>query len=93
MATQTTDPGFAALDLVAFAAIFPGLIYAMGAVATRAWCNGKSALALRSGFFGAWVLWGQAVQPPRLAGRAFVAAQRRTIALGTADPVHAGRTS
>ncbi len=43
------DPG--ALNLVAFLPIVAGLLYAIGAVATRAWCEGESTLTLTAGFF------------------------------------------
>lgn len=44
------DPN--ALDLVAFLPIVAGLLYAIGAVATRAWCEGESTMTLTAGFFG-----------------------------------------
>lgn len=44
-------PNPAALDLVAFLPIFAGLLYAIGAVATRAWCEGEATLSLSAGFF------------------------------------------
>lgn len=44
-------PDPAALDLVAFLPIFAGLLYAIGAVATRAWCEGEGTLSLSAGFF------------------------------------------
>ncbi len=44
-------PNPAALDLVAFLPIFAGLLYAIGAVATRAWCEGEGTLSLSAGFF------------------------------------------
>lgn len=44
------DPG--ALDPVAFLPILAGLLYAIGAVATRAWCEGESTMTLTGGFFG-----------------------------------------
>ena len=43
------DPN--ALDWVAFLPIFAGLLYAVGAVATRAWCEGETTLTLTAGFF------------------------------------------
>ena len=43
------DPG--ALDPVAFLPVFAGLLYAIGAVATRAWCEGESTITLTAGFF------------------------------------------
>jgi drug/metabolite transporter (DMT)-like permease len=39
------------LDWVAFLPIFAGLLYAIGAVATRAWCEGEATLSLSAGFF------------------------------------------
>jgi len=39
------------LNLVAFLPIVAGLLYAIGAVATRAWCEGEATLALSAGFF------------------------------------------
>ena len=50
------DPG--ALDPVAFLPILAGLLYAIGAVATRAWCEGESTLTLTAGFFGMLGLFG-----------------------------------
>ncbi len=44
-------PDPANLDLVAFLPILAGLLYAIGAVATRAWCEGEATLALTAGFF------------------------------------------
>lgn len=44
-------PNPAALDFVAFLPIFAGLLYAIGAVATRAWCEGEGTLSLSAGFF------------------------------------------
>lgn len=44
-------PDPAALDLVAFLPIFAGLLYAIGAVATRAWCEGEGTVSLSAGFF------------------------------------------
>jgi drug/metabolite transporter (DMT)-like permease len=44
-------PDPAALDPVAFLPILAGLLYAVGAVATRAWCEGESTLTLTAGFF------------------------------------------
>ncbi len=45
-------PDPAALNLVAFLPIVAGLLYAIGAVATRAWCEGEGTLTLTAGFFG-----------------------------------------
>ncbi|PJI84960.1 EamA-like transporter family protein [Yoonia maricola] len=44
-------PDPANLDLVAFVPIVAGLCYAIGAVATRAWCEGEGTLSLTAGFF------------------------------------------
>ena len=43
------DPN--ALDPVAFLPIVAGLLYAIGAVATRSWCEGETTLSLTAGFF------------------------------------------
>lgn len=45
------QPNPADLDLIAFLPIVAGLFYAIGAVATRAWCEGEGTLALTAGFF------------------------------------------
>ncbi|KZX94507.1 MULTISPECIES: DMT family transporter [unclassified Sulfitobacter] len=50
------DPG--ALDPVSFLPIFAGLLYAVGAVATRSWCEGEGTLALTAGFFGMLTVFG-----------------------------------
>ena len=50
------DPG--ALDPVAFLPIFAGLLYAIGAVATRAWCDTEGTLTLSAGFFGVLAVFG-----------------------------------
>lgn len=50
-AMMVIRPDPAALDLVAFLPIVAGLLYAIGAVATRAWCEGEPTLALTAGFF------------------------------------------
>ena len=39
------------VDLVVFLPILAGLLYAIGAVATRAWCEGEATLSLSAGFF------------------------------------------
>jgi len=44
------DPN--ALDPVAYLPIVAGLLYAIGAVATRSWCEGETTLSLTAGFFG-----------------------------------------
>ncbi|MBM1690149.1 DMT family transporter [Sulfitobacter geojensis] len=51
-AVMVIQPDPAALDPVAFLPIVAGLFYAVGAVATRAWCEGESTLSLTAGFFG-----------------------------------------
>ena len=51
-------PDPANLDLVAFLPIFAGLLYAIGAVATRAWCEGEPTLSLSAGFFVMLTLMG-----------------------------------
>ena len=51
-AMMVIRPDPAALELVAFLPILAGVLYAVGAVATRAWCEGESALTLTAGFFG-----------------------------------------
>ncbi|QFT57418.1 Riboflavin transporter [Sulfitobacter sp. THAF37] len=51
-------PDPAALDWVSFAPIVAGLLYAIGAVATRAWCEGESTLTLTAGFFVALGIFG-----------------------------------
>lgn len=51
-------PDPAALDLVAFMPIVAAVFYAIGAVATRAWCEGESTLTLTAGFFGMLTLFG-----------------------------------
>ncbi|KIN70838.1 putative transporter, DME family, DMT superfamily protein [Sulfitobacter noctilucae] len=51
-ALMVIRPDPAALDPVAFLPILAGLLYAIGAVATRTWCEGESTLTLTAGFFG-----------------------------------------
>ncbi|KIN61963.1 putative transporter, DME family, DMT superfamily protein [Sulfitobacter noctilucicola] len=51
-ALMVIRPDPAALDPVAFLPIVAGLLYAIGAVATRAWCEGESTTSLTAGFFG-----------------------------------------
>lgn len=53
-------PDPANLDLVAFLPIAAGLCYAIGAVATRAWCEGEGTLSLTAGFFVMLALMGAA---------------------------------
>lgn len=50
-ALMVIRPDPAALNVVAFLPIVAGLLYAIGAVATRAWCEGESTLTLTAGFF------------------------------------------
>ena len=50
------DPGN--LDWVAFLPIVAGLFYAIGAVATRSWCEGETTMALTGGFFGVLLIMG-----------------------------------
>ncbi|MFT6675357.1 MAG: drug/metabolite transporter (DMT)-like permease [Sulfitobacter sp.] len=57
-AVMVIRPDPAALDPVAFLPIVAGLLYAIGAVATRAWCEGESTLSLTAGFFGVLGLFG-----------------------------------
>jgi drug/metabolite transporter (DMT)-like permease len=57
-ALMVIRPDPAALDPVAFLPILAGLLYAIGAVATRAWCEGESTLTLTAGFFGMLGLFG-----------------------------------
>lgn len=52
-ALMVIRPDPATLDWVAFAPIVAGMLYAIGAVATRAWCEGESTLTLSAGFFAA----------------------------------------
>ncbi|MFT7106588.1 MAG: drug/metabolite transporter (DMT)-like permease [Yoonia sp.] len=50
-ALMVIRPDPANIDLVAFLPILAGLLYAIGAVATRAWCEGEATLSLSAGFF------------------------------------------
>jgi len=50
------DPGN--LNWVAFLPIVAGLFYAIGAVATRAWCEGEATMALSGGFFVVLLMMG-----------------------------------
>jgi drug/metabolite transporter (DMT)-like permease len=50
-ALMVIRPDPANLDLVAFLPVLAGLLYAIGAVATRAWCEGEGTLSLSAGFF------------------------------------------
>jgi len=51
-------PDPAALDPVLFLPIFAGFLYASGAVATRAWCEGEGTLTLTAGFFVLLLVFG-----------------------------------
>lgn len=51
-------PDPAALDLVVFLPILAGLLYAVGAIATRAWCEGETTLTLSAGFFAMLAVFG-----------------------------------
>ncbi len=51
-------PDPAALDLISFLPICAGLLYAIGAVATRAWCEGEATLTLTLWFFSMLTLFG-----------------------------------
>ena len=51
-ALMVIRPDPSALDPINFLPIVAGLLYAVGAVATRAWCEGESTLTLTAGFFG-----------------------------------------
>lgn len=57
-ALMVIRPDPAALDPVAFLPILAGLFYAIGAVATRAWCEGESTMTLTAGFFGVLGVFG-----------------------------------
>lgn len=57
-AVMVIRPDPAALDLVAFMPIVAAVLYAIGAVATRAWCEGESTLTLTAGFFAMLMLFG-----------------------------------
>ena len=46
------------LNPVAFLPVFAGLLYAIGAIGTRAWCEGESTLTLTAGFFGMLGIFG-----------------------------------
>ena len=50
-ALMVIRPDPADLDPVAFLPVFAGLLYAIGAVATRAWCAEETTLTLTAGFF------------------------------------------
>ena len=46
------------LDVVAFLPIVAGLLYAIGAVATRAWCEGEGTVAMSAVFFALLAIFG-----------------------------------
>lgn len=46
------------LDLVAFLPLLAGVLYAIGAVATRAWCEGESTMVMTAGFFAMLAVMG-----------------------------------
>ncbi|MDG1339495.1 MAG: DMT family transporter [Paracoccaceae bacterium] len=46
------------LDWLSFLPIGAGVLYAIGAVATRAWCEGETTLTLTAGFFGVLGVFG-----------------------------------
>jgi drug/metabolite transporter (DMT)-like permease len=52
------SPDPAALNLIAFLPIGAGLLYAIGAIATRAWCEDEDTLTLSVWFFGLLTLFG-----------------------------------
>jgi len=52
------QPDPASLDWVSFLPILAGFFYAVGAVATRTWCEGEGTFALSAGFFVALGLFG-----------------------------------
>ncbi|MEW9920863.1 DMT family transporter [Marimonas sp. MJW-29] len=57
-ALMVIRPDPSALDPVAFLPILAGLLYAVGAVATRAWCEGETTMTLTAGFFGMLGIFG-----------------------------------
>lgn len=57
-ALMVIRPDPAALNLVAFLPICAGLLYAIGAVATRAWCEDEDTLTLSVWFFGLLTVFG-----------------------------------
>ena len=59
-ALMVIRPDPANLELVAFLPVLAGLLYAIGAVATRAWCEGEATLALGANFFAVLCAMGAA---------------------------------
>lgn len=57
-AVLVIQPDPSALEPVAFLPIVAAILYAIGAVATRAWCEGESTLSLTAGFFAMLTLFG-----------------------------------
>lgn len=51
-------PDPSALDPISFLPIFAGLLYAIGAIATRAWCEGEHTLTLTAWFFVMLLIFG-----------------------------------
>lgn len=51
-------PDPTALDPIAFLPVLGGLLYAIGAIATRAWCEGEQTLTLTAWFFGLLMVFG-----------------------------------
>ena len=52
------QPDPSALDLVTFLPVCAGFFYAIGAIATRAWCEGEQTLTLTAWFFGLLMIFG-----------------------------------
>jgi len=57
-AVLVIQPDPSALEPVAFMPIVAAVLYAIGAVATRAWCEGETTLTLTAGFFAMLTLFG-----------------------------------
>ena len=57
-AVLVIDPDPEALDLISFLPVFAGLLYAIGAIATRAWCEGEETLTLTFWFFALLLVFG-----------------------------------
>jgi len=57
-AVMVIRPDPSALDPVAFLPVCAGLLYAIGAIATRAWCEGEDTLTLTAWFFGLLMVFG-----------------------------------